>query len=59
MGLQTRIRVGPFIWTGSPSREHYTGAKEMPRWSKILLAAVSLLFIGLPLIGALLHWLLT
>jgi hypothetical protein len=57
MTIQARIKIGPFIWTGSPSREHYTGAKEMPRWSKILLAAVSLLFIGLPLGGALLHWL--
>jgi hypothetical protein len=56
MGLQTRIRLGPFTWTGSPSREHYTGAREMPRWFKILLATVSLLFIGLPLGGALLHW---
>jgi hypothetical protein len=55
--IQTRIKLGPFIWAGSPSKAHYRGAREMGRWSKILLAAVSLLFIGLPLGGALLHWL--
>jgi len=58
MGLQTRIKLGPFIFTGSPSKEHYRGAREMGRASKILLAAVSLLFIGLPLGGALLSWVL-
>jgi hypothetical protein len=56
--IQTRIKIGPFVITGSPSREHYRGAKEMGRASKILLALVSLLFIGLPLGGALLHWVL-
>jgi hypothetical protein len=55
--IQTRIKFGPFIITGSPSKAHYRGAKEMSRLSKILLAAVSLLFIGLPLGGALVHWL--
>jgi hypothetical protein len=57
MGLQTRIKLGPLVYTGSPSRAHYREAREMSRLSKILLALVSLLFIGLPLGGALLHWL--
>jgi len=56
MPIYTRIKLGPFVYVGRPGAGRPTAAKPMGRASKILLAAVSLLFIALPLGGALLHW---